>query len=164
MRIRLLLLYVSSKYIIWSSQSAQHNLLITTGLFSTICQGLTAQDVSCIAQTPWSHIPRKRDLDILIQKLHWWQGGRPYSHPPRSGRTQLQRGPLEILTTEASRYPVKKTRQANHATCSQSLVSWNLALSRLSTVAGSPSATQSHTWLVPRPYALSRGVPPRPYL
>lgn len=56
---------VSPECIILSAPSAQHNLLITTALFSTICRGLTAQDVSFVPQTTWSHIPRKGDLHII---------------------------------------------------------------------------------------------------
>lgn len=50
-RIGIFLFYVSPEYIILSAPSAQHNLLITTGRFSTICRGLTAQDVSFVPQT-----------------------------------------------------------------------------------------------------------------
>lgn len=56
---------VRPERIILSAPSAQHNLLITTALFSTICRGLTAQDVSFVPQTTWSHIPRKGDLHII---------------------------------------------------------------------------------------------------
>lgn len=85
--------YVSSKYIILSAPSAQHNLLITTGLFSTICRGLTAQDVSFVPQTTWSHIPRKRDLHIINTetKLVTKQGN--HNLPPRSGRTHSRAAP-----------------------------------------------------------------------